>query len=131
MESSGVMSARKALKPDVRQLVLAQFCGAAVIAVIGGLCFGAVLGYSLLLGGLISAVPNAYFIYKVFSCTGARQRRQVTRNFYRGEAGKFLMTALLFALVFGLVQPLEPLALFAGFVLVQAINWFAPFLLKF
>lgn len=124
------MSARKTLKPDIRWLIFAQLGVAIVSAFSGFLLLGVVTGYSLLLGGLISAIPNAYFTYKVFSCTGAQQHRQVARNFYRGEAGKFLLTALFFALVFGLVKPLEPLALFAGFLLVQAVNWFTPLLLK-
>lgn len=124
------MSAPRKLKPDVRWLIFAQLGMAFCVALIGWPIFGTVSGYSLLLGGLISAIPNAYFIYKTFSCTGAQQRRQVTRNFYRGEAGKFLLTALFFALVFGLVKPLEVLALFAGFLLVQAVNWLAPLLLK-
>ncbi len=124
------MSAPKKLKPDVRWLICAQLGLSFVLALISWPFFGDVTGYSLLLGGLISAIPNAYFIYKTFSCTGAQQRRQVTRNFYRGEAGKFLLTALLFALVFGLIKPLDVLALFAGFLLVQAVIWFTPLLLK-
>ncbi len=124
------MSAPKKLKPDVRWLIFAQLGLAVFLAAVGWPIFGTVIAYSLLLGGLISALPNAYFIYKTFSCTGARQGRQVTRNFYRGEAGKFLLTALLFALVFGLVKPLDVLALFAAFLLVQSVNWFAPLLIK-
>ena len=38
-----------------------------------------------------------------------------------GEIGKVLLTALLFGVIFGFVRPIEPLAVFAGFIAAQFV----------
>jgi ATP synthase protein I len=38
-----------------------------------------------------------------------------------GEIGKLLLTMLLFAAIFGAVRPLEPLAVFGGFIAAQMV----------
>ena len=91
---------------------------------------GAVEGYSGLLGGLIAWLPNLYFAHKAFRYSGARAAQAIVRSFYAGEAGKLILTAVLFALTFAGVKPLEALALFGVFLLTQAVNWFAPLLMK-
>lgn len=74
------------------------------------------LGYSVLLGGLISVVPNSYFARQAFRYTGARYAHYVTRGFYLGQAGKFMMTTAAFALAFARVESLQPVALVVGFI---------------
>ncbi|MFF7707282.1 F0F1 ATP synthase subunit I [Pseudomonas sp. NPDC007930] len=91
---------------------------------------GKVSGYSGLMGGLIVWVPNLYFAYKAFRYTGARAAQAIVRSFYAGEAGKMILTAVLFALAFAGVKPLAPLALFGCFLLTQMVSWFAPLLMK-
>ncbi len=91
---------------------------------------GAVAGYSGLIGGLIAWLPNVYFAHKAFRFGGARAARAIVRSFYAGEAGKLILTAVLFALTFAGVKPLDALALFGVFVLTQLVNWFAPLLMK-
>ena len=83
-----------------------------------GVFFGFVAGYSGLLGGLIALLTNLYLAYKAFRYFGARSVRAVVQSFWAGEMGKLILTAVLFALVFVGVQPLEPLALFGGYLLV-------------
>ncbi len=57
--------------------------------------------------------------------------KAIVRSFYAGEVGKQILTAALFALPFVVVKPLEPLAVFAGFLLVLAVvSWFAPLLMR-
>lgn len=75
--------------------------------------------YSALLGGLASAIPNSYLIWRSFRYVGARSAGQVVQSFYQGEAGKFTLTITCFALIFSLVDPLSPLAVFGGFITVQ------------
>ena len=87
---------------------------------------GFVLAYSVLLGGLICLVPNCYFAYRMFKFQGARAAREIVRSFYAGEAGKLALSALMFAAVFIGVRPLNPLALFAGFCLIQLVGWVVP-----
>ncbi|PTS82421.1 F0F1 ATP synthase subunit I [Pseudomonas sp. HMWF032] len=91
---------------------------------------GAVAGYSGLCGGLIAWLPNMYFAHKAFRFTGARAAQAIVRSFYAGEAGKLVLTAVLFALTFAGVKPLEPLAVFGVFFLTQLVNWFSPLLMK-
>ena len=43
-----------------------------------------------------------------------------------GEAGKLVITAVLFALVFSQVRPINALGVFVGYALVQLINWLVP-----
>ena len=91
---------------------------------------GVVAGYSGLCGGLIAWLPNLYFAHKAFRFTGARAAQAIVRSFYAGEAGKLIFTAVLFALTFAGVKPLAPLAVFGVFMLIQAVSWFAPLLMK-
>ena len=91
---------------------------------------GSVAGYSGLCGGLIAWLPNLYFAHKAFRFSGARAAQAIVRSFYAGEAGKLVLTAVLFALTFAGVKPLEPLAVFCVFVLTQLVNWFSPLLMK-
>lgn len=91
---------------------------------------GGVSGYSALCGGLIAWLPNMYFAYKAFRYTGARAAQAIVKSFYAGEAGKLILTAVLFALTFAGVKPLAPLAVFGVFLLTQLVSWFAPLLIK-
>lgn len=91
---------------------------------------GTVSGYSGLCGGLIAWLPNLYFAHKAFRFSGARAAQSIVRSFYAGEAGKLILTAVLFALAFVVVKPLEALALFGVFVLTQSVGWFAPLLMR-
>ncbi|OEC38013.1 F0F1 ATP synthase subunit I [Pseudomonas sp. 1D4] len=91
---------------------------------------GAVAGYSGLCGGLIAWLPNLYFAHKAFRYSGARAAQAIVRSFYAGEMGKLILTAVLFALTFAGVKPLEAPALFGAFLLTQAVSWFAPLLMR-
>ncbi|MDX1369508.1 F0F1 ATP synthase subunit I [Pseudomonas sp.] len=91
---------------------------------------GTVSGYSGLCGGLIAWLPNLYFAHKAFRFSGARAAQAIVRSFYAGEAGKLILTAVLFALTFAGVKPLDALAVFGVFLLTQLVNWFAPLLMK-
>jgi ATP synthase protein I len=111
-------------------VLLAQLIGLCVMAVLLWCWLGTVAGYSALLGGLIAWLPNLYFAHKAFRFGGARAAREIVRSFYAGEAGKLVFTAVLFALTFAGVKPLVVPALFGTFLLVLAINWFAPWLIR-
>lgn len=91
---------------------------------------GAVGGYSAALGGCIAWLPNAWFIYKAFKYQGARSMQAIVQSFWSGLAGKMILTAVLFALVFVVVQPLSVAGLFAGFVLVQMTGAASLLLMK-
>ncbi len=99
--------------------------------VLTGLAFllkSPVAGYSALLGGLIFLLPNAYFAFKAFRFAGARAARQIISSFYQGEAGKLILSAVLFTTVFIWIQPLDVAALFLTFAIMLVINWLTPLL---
>lgn len=114
-------------RPPVHRVVVAQFI---VNAVLSAALFplGFTVALSAWLGGLCCLVPNAYFIWRAFRFSGAGVAKLITRSFYQGEAGKLALTAVMFMLTFTLVKPVEPVALFGAFILVQMVNWFTPLL---
>lgn len=77
-------------------------------------------------GGLIAWLPNCYFALRAFRYRGARAAKQIVRSFYAGAAGKMLLTAGLFTVVFINLRPLNAPALFIGFCCVQALGWLVP-----
>jgi ATP synthase protein I len=85
---------------------------------------------SALVGGLICAIPNAYFIYKVFKYSGAQQVGHVLRSFYQGVTWKLVLTAIGFAAAFTLINSLDFLALFSTFIVVQVTNVLASIIVN-
>jgi ATP synthase protein I len=43
------------------------------------------------------------------------------RSAWIGEIGKLLLTMLLFGVIFGVVRPIQPPAVFAGFIAAQLV----------
>ena len=116
-------------KPAVHRVILTQAVVTSLLSAVF-LAQSITAGLSALLGGLICLVPNAYLVFRAFSHSGARAAKNIVMDFYKGEAGKFVLTCCGFALVFALVKPLEHAVLLGVFVLVQAVNWLTPVLLK-
>ncbi|TBU98661.1 F0F1 ATP synthase subunit I [Stutzerimonas kirkiae] len=106
----------------VFRVIRMQMLVTLVAAILAGLVFDLTAGYSVLLGGLIALLANVYFAYKAFRYFGARSTRAIIQSFWSGEMGKQILAAALFALVFVGVRPLEPLALFAGYLLVLGVG---------
>ncbi len=115
-------------RPPVYRVVIAQLV-VTLIATLVGWSLSNVHGYSALMGGLICALPNSYFAYRSFAFRGALAARHIVKNFYRAEAVKLGLTALLFGLVFKFVHPLEPVSLFLAFFIVQIVHWFTPLIM--
>lgn len=73
---------------------------------------------SVVYGGLIAVIPNAWFALGMFRWRGASVARQAVKAGYAAEIGKFLLTAAGFALVFATVRPLVAWAVFAGYIVM-------------
>ena len=108
--------------PPVYKVTIAQLAATVFIAVISLLISGIILAYSVLLGGLISAVPNSYFAFHAYRYQGARNAQKVVKGFVRGELGKIIMTVVLFALSFTLITSLNELVLILGFTLIHFVG---------
>jgi ATP synthase protein I len=85
-------------------------------------------GYSALIGGLIYVIPNAYFAHRMFRYEGARQASLVVGNMFRAESIKLALTAVFFAAVFILIEPVHVPALLFTFAVMVAMSpllrWF-------
>ena len=55
---------------------------------------------SALLGGLVCVMPSAYFARFAFKYSGAKSALRIAHSMYLGEAGKFVLTIVLFAVIF-------------------------------
>lgn len=91
---------------------------------------GFIAFYSALMGGLIYAVPNAYFIHRAFRYQGARQAPLVVSEIFRGEAVKLSLTAVFFATVFLLIEPVNIAALLFTFAVTVLTGGVVPWLVN-
>lgn len=104
--------------PPIYKVIASQFIAVGLMTTVAYASLDWVKVYSLLLGGLICALPNAYFTIKAFRHRGARAAEKIVRAFYVGETVKISLMCAGFALSFVYVEPLSSGALFAGFILV-------------
>lgn len=91
---------------------------------------GLVAAYSALIGGVIYLIPNAYQLRHIVASDNSNNLGDALRGIYKSEIWKMALTAILFALAFGLVRPIEPFSLFGVFVLLQLIAVFSTLLNK-
>ncbi|WP_432471416.1 ATP synthase subunit I [Amphritea sp. HPY] len=78
-----------------------------------------VTAYSALFGGLIYLLPNYVFARKALAVQAKNTPGAVIRQLYASEIWKMMITVLLFAAVFILIQPLNPFSLFCTYVWLQ------------
>ena len=108
-------------RPPVHRITLAQ------LATLVPLCLvlwtqDRVVAYSMLSGGLIAIVPQAWFATVAFRFSGARSARAIARSGYAGEVGKFLLSIAGFAVVFATLRPVSGAAVFAGYIAMLVIQ---------
>ena len=93
---------------------------------------GPVAAKSFLAGGLVFVAAHTYFTLYAFPL---RNRDLADRNrayhalksFMRGESGKFVLTLVLFALVFLLLKPRNDVFIFCGYVFMVGFQfWLNP-----
>ncbi|HRM16370.1 MAG TPA: ATP synthase subunit I [Acinetobacter parvus] len=110
-----------------KALVFLQACMIPVAALLAWLIKDTAAALSAALGALVCWLAHCYFAWQSFRTAGARASRQVMLNMYRGMLGKFAIVIAGFILILSNVKPLSAVALFCGFILVQAMSWVAPF----
>lgn len=86
-----------------------------------------------LTGGWIATVANSYFAIQTFRYTGATAGTKMVYAIYRGEAGKFVIVAVLFVAAFRYMDSAREhgLSLILAFAVVQCTAWFVPFFMRF
>ncbi len=127
LSASEILSTRKRA---VFRFIFLQSLLIVVLSVGILLAAGGLYSYSFFSGAAASILPSIYMAWRVFGYKGARPAKEVVRSFYRGEAGKLVMTAVLLSLVFLLIKPLSAGAFFAGFGFAILSHWLSPFVLK-
>ena len=103
-----------------RVLMWQVVIGAALAAALWGV-IGRIAGYSALLGGLTCVVPNAFLGLRLMAPRRDPGAKALLRAAWIGEIMKLALTVAFFTLVFALVRPLSPAALFAGFIVTQLV----------
>jgi ATP synthase protein I len=83
---------------------------------------GRVSAWSALMGGLIFILPNAYFTRSAFRGNERESPGFIVRWFFIGEAGKLVLTAVMFALCFVWVEFLQVKILFTMYIVMIIIN---------
>ncbi|MFI4918603.1 MAG: ATP synthase subunit I [Legionellales bacterium] len=115
-------------KSGIKRLGLVQLSVAVVMATISAVIYDIHTAVSVLLGGLVYIIPNAYFANQVFKFQGARAAKQIMNSFYKGEAMKIILSIFLFTAVFALCR-IKPLAFFVSYTLVLLTHWLTPWII--
>ena len=87
----------------------------------GGLLWwwlGPLAGSSALLGGAAAVIPNGFLAARLLGGRNA-SAKALMRSAWIGEAGKLVLTVLLFGVIFAVVRPISAPAVFAGFIAAQ------------
>lgn len=69
---------------------------------------------SLVYGAMCAIVPQAYFAVRI-TAAARRSAHHAARLGLAAEGGKFVISAVAFALTFAVLQPAKPGLVFAGF----------------
>jgi ATP synthase protein I len=110
-------------------IVVAQVVVTGVLSLFGLLCSNQV-AIAILSGGMICSLANFWLAIVAFRPALGKPPGQMLAAFYLGEAGKFLITAVLFLIAFKKTllfkQPIYALLLFASYVVAQTMTWVYP-----
>ncbi|MGI9211626.1 MAG: ATP synthase subunit I [Methylococcaceae bacterium] len=88
------------------------------------LLVGSSEGISILAGGLVAFIPNAYLAIRMVRPRSDKTPKQILNRFYAGEAIKLALTAVLFFCALQ-IPDVKPLPLMAGFISALSVFWFA------
>lgn len=110
-------------KPELLKATLCQLTVLLVLVVMISMT-DKLMAVSALVGGLIQILPQAWFSWQAFKYAGASNVDKVVQSMYRGELGKVVMTATLFAILFTVHKQWNYLALFTTFLVMIPLQWF-------
>jgi ATP synthase protein I len=79
-------------------------------------------GISAFYGGLICLLPAMVFAFLAFRYAGASQNRLVVRSFNKGSKLKFILTIVLFVMVYKWPN-LQPIPLIVSYVVTLMAQW--------
>ena len=97
--------------PPLHVIILTQAAVLLPLLVAIALGAGRVTAASFAAGAAVSILPQAWLAFLVLGV----QRQRLLRGAYTVQAGKFVLSAVGFALIFALLRPIDAPAVFAGF----------------
>lgn len=125
--SNPLSEKQQSKKATQRQKILTLWCSQLLLLLISVFALwwiNKTTALSVLVGGLIYWVPNAYFTLYAFRFRGAQAAMLILRSMVRGELGKLLLTVIGFALAFVMVKPLDIISLFAAYIGMTLSQWY-------
>ena len=115
-------------RPHYQRSTLSQLTAVIIGAPIAFFAFGASFTWSLLCGAACALIPHAYFAFRM-SMASRGSAAGAARAGLAAEGGKFLLSAGGFALVFALIKPAHPGAVFVGFGVLWVVQMVSAFAL--
>ena len=122
------MAGAEIKRPPVYRISIFQLLALLAVSLILLAC-GVEWANSVLCGGLIAVLPQAYFAARTFRWRGAQSAQSIARSSYAGVVGKFIFSAAGFALVFAMLRPINGLAVFAAYIVMLLIQIIGSWLL--
>ncbi len=117
------MKARILLVPSMQAALLLLY-----VALVGVLQGGDTP--SALTGGLIGLLPQIWFSFRMYRQAANDDAADWLGKAYRAQLGKWLMTGLMFYIVFTSGRSWDTLVLFIGYLLTQVTVFFAHLTVK-
>ncbi len=124
-----LMKGAQISRPPVHRITLVQLACLVLLSAGTFFSLGKVFAVSVLCGGLVAILPQAYFAARAFRWRGANAAREIARSSYAGEIGKYVLSVAGFALVFAAVRPIEGAAVFGGYLAMLLLQIIGSWLL--
>jgi len=118
------MTGAKIAPPPVHRITAFQCVGLASIALISAVLYDDVTTISLICGGLVAIVPQAFFALRTFRYSGVQSPHTMARAGYSAVIGKFFLSCVGFAMVFALLRPVAGAVVFAGYLVMLTLHIF-------
>ncbi|MFT5503029.1 MAG: ATP synthase protein I [Gammaproteobacteria bacterium] len=118
------------MKKQIVQGLAAQILLAVVLAIGIEFFHSGESFVSVVAGSLAAILPNGYIGYKIFRQSGAITAHEFVNYAYRSQLGKWVMTGMIFVLIFTADYNWDPLSLFAGYCVVAIAGGFIPLIFK-
>ena len=110
------------------RVIVAQLALTGLIALLLWVFMGQVAAFSALVAGVICAVANWFFAWRVFRHWGAQAAKRFVAAFCLGEIVKLIMLGVFFVLAVVFLR-IEIKPFLISFIINLMIYWFAPFII--
>jgi ATP synthase protein I len=101
-------------RTEIQKIAALQSLIIAITAIIGWQ-WDKSLALAIIYGSAIFIIPNTYFAWKSFRFSGAAQSKLVIQSFYTGQTTKFVLTVIMFVVLFAIVKPVSVAVVFLSY----------------